>query len=301
MSQVKYKKTSIIRRLVADMLDFFLAMILFFAIYAFAIQPIFYNRTNYKELAISYYQRLEDTGLYTFDEKTMYCNIVTFEVDEDTELTAEKYYSFYDYKLVDYYTDGGKIEVFNDLKTQSNLFEEVDGNFNLKSDASVNAVRDFYVQSISKAIDEIFLSDENNLKDLNELNKYTILMSLSSAGISFIIIYFAFPLLFDKGQTIGKKAMNLRVASLNKGVGINYLAFIFRQLLIVVVGILGALFTAGLTALAFAFSPLFNKDCRSLADLASNTIVYQNVIVDENEEFVVLKQESKEKDSEENK
>lgn len=285
MEQIKLKKPSIIRRIISSFIDLFLSLILFIFLYSLIIQPLFYRYSNYKNVALSYYQGLEDTGLYTFDESNFYCTIVTFEIDPNEEVTAEDYFDYYDFKLEKYFSDNNQIELYQELKEKSKLFNE---DFTLKDNVSISLIQDFYVSSINEAVNKIYLMDEVNKDNLNKINNYTILMILSTALPTMLLMYYVFPLLFDHGQTIGKKACNLKIASYKDGSKINLVSLLCRQSFIVFIVIMPSIFIVGIPLIIVFLSEIFQKDGRSFADLLTKTVVYQNSSIETDDNYILI-------------
>ena len=285
MTQMKVKKPSGFKRALAAIVDLFLALVAFFVIYSFVVQPCYYNMTDYKKVAKDYYGALQDTGLYEFNEETFYCNIVSFETKKDEEVKPVMYYDFYDHLLENYYKNNGKLDTYVELKTNSKLFDETG---KLLDKTTNRQIQDFYVTSIQGAIDNIFLKDEVNKKNLNIIQNYSTQMLIFSVLPSFILIYMGIPLLLNNGQTLGKKLFNLRVASTKVGFKIPIGTMLLRQAIVIVVGYIASVFTMFLTPIIFLIGFLAHKEGKSLDDLLASTIVYENVQVDESDEAHTL-------------
>ena len=279
MVKMEMKKPSIWKRIIAAISDFFLAFLLFGILFVFVVQPIYNKFTDYQKTVDSYYTKMSQTGLYTYNAKTNICNIIEPEIEEGEEYSAKDYENFYESKIYDYFESNEKVDSYLDLKRESGLFNVGDTSATLKDDVSPNELRSFYIYSINSAIDDIFMKDEEVMKVANELDGYNLEMIVISALPSFVVFYFAFPLVFHGGQTLGKKMFNLKIASTETGFEVNKLTIVVRQLAVVVIGYVGAYFTYGLSLLAYILIPFFHKKGVSIDDFISNTIVYENVDV----------------------
>lgn len=293
MVKMEMKKPSIWKRILAAITDFFLAFLLFGILFVFAIQPIYNKFTDYQKTVDSYYTKMSQTGLYTYNTKTNICNIIEPKIEEGEELTSKDYVDFYESKIYEYFESNEKIDSYLDLKRQSGLFNVGDTSATLKDDINAEELKRFYIHSINYAIEDIFMKDEDIIKIANEIDNYTMEMIAISAIPSFVIFYFVFPLVFHGGQTLGKKMFNLKIASTETGFEVSKLTIIVRQFAVVVIGYIGAYFTYGLSLLAYILIPFFHKKGVSIDDFISNTIVYENVDVadlkDEEKISVVLK------------
>ena len=280
MTIAEMKKPSKGRRILSDLFDLFLALILFFCFFSFVFQPIFNNATDYKKSYDQYYSKLGSTGLYDYNKSAHTCNILEPKFDKDKKPNAEDYYSFYEFRLINFYKSAEKLTDYDEIRNNSKLFEIVDDKYVLVDGVSTEKVKSFYVSSIKTAIDDVFLKNEENAKLASKVNNYNISLLLLSFVSSFGITYLVFPLIFDGGQTVGKKIFNLKLFSTKDGFKVKKETLIIRQLIVIFVGYLLSVFTFGISALAFLITSIFQKQARSIDDFLASTIVYENVDLD---------------------
>ena len=277
MRVLEMKRPSRIRRIVADLFDLVLSLIISFLLFAFVIQPIYNTVTDYKKVYKDYYTAIEKTGLYTCNKDTYTCNIIEPKVTNGEKLTSSDYFNYYEGRVVSYYTTKEKLDDYNKIRDQSGLFINNDGTYNLKEGVNANKVRDFYITTIKDAKAKIFDKEEENIKLASKLNNYSMLMVSFSFIPPFTIFYIVLPLFMHGGQTLGKKLFNLKVCSIKEGFELSKSTILLRQALVVIVGHFISLFTFGISSLAFLITAIFQKEGRSIDDFLASTIVYENV------------------------
>ncbi len=280
MTIAEMKKPSKGRRILSDLFDLFLALILFFCFFCFVFQPIFNNATDYKKVYNQYYSKLSSTGLYDYNKAAHTCNIIELKFEKGKKPTAEDYYNFYEYRLINYYTSEKKLTDYDEIRDNSKLFEIVDEKYVLIDGVSTEKAKSFYISSIKSTIDDVFMKNEENAKLASKVNNYNISLLLLSFVSSFGIIYLVLPLFFDGGQTVGKKLFNLKLFSTKDGFKVKKETIIIRELIVIFVGYLLSVFTFGISALAFLITYIFQKQNRSIDDFLASTIVYENVDLD---------------------
>lgn len=280
MTIAEMKKPSKGRRILSDLFDLFLALILFFCFFCFVFQPIFNNATDYKKVYNQYYTKLASTSLYSYNSSSHTCNIIELKADDGKKLTAEDYYNFYEYRLINYYTSEKKLTDYDEIRDNSKLFEIVDEKYVFIDGVSTEKAKSFYISSIKTAIDDVFMKKEENAKLASKVNNYNISLLLLSFVSSFGVLYVALPLFFDGGQTVGKKLFNLKLFSTKDGFKVKKETIIIRELIVIFVGYLLSVFTFGISALAFLITYIFQKQNRSIDDFLASTIVYENVDLD---------------------
>lgn len=281
MVQMKIKKPSKARRVFASLFDFMIALILFFVMYAMVINPLFNNNTNLKTITNEYYNNLSETRLYSYSSSTSICTVVEPEFSEDKEIVAHDYVDFYDSRIKQYFEENDQKDEFDNLKDNSNYFSKVEGEWVLNENVKAEDAKDFYLNAISVATRDIFMKVEENIKLKNKIDMYSNWMLITASLPAFLIVYVGVPFLLDGGQTIGKKALNLKVASTQTGFKLKWSTLLLRQLLVVIVGYLMGIFTYFISTIAFLLTFLFTKDSKSIEDFLCNTIVYENVAIEE--------------------
>lgn len=277
MRVLEMKRPSRIRRVAADLFDLILSLIVSFLLFAFVIQPIYNTATDYKKVYKDYYTAIEKTGLYTCNKNTYTCNIIEPKATDGEKLTAIDYFNYYENRVVSYYTTKEKLDDYDNIRDQSEIFVNKDGAYNLKDGVSASKVHDFYITTIKDTKSNVFDKEEANIKMASKLNNYTMSMVSFSFIPPFAIFYIVLPLFIHGGQTLGKKLFNLKVCSIKEGFELNKSTIALRQALVVVVGHFIGLFTFGISSLAFMITSIFQKEGRSIDDFLASTIVYENV------------------------
>lgn len=276
--QMELKKPTRLRRFLSCLFDLLLALVAFFLIYAMVVQPIYNTATKYKTACNDYYIALRNTNLYSYNETNMICNIVEPDLSDKEEVTAETYYAFYNYRLIYYYETNELSEAYESQMEKSGLFVLNDsGVYVFAEKVTADQAKSFYVSSIKTAIKDIFEKDETNQKLKARVNNYDLAIFACSFIPAWALIYIAIPLVNRGGQTLGKKLMNLKVASVRDGFKVKKGVLLLRQSLVVFVGYVLGIFTFGLSALAFMIVFLIHKEGKSIDDVLCDTIVYENV------------------------
>lgn len=278
MVQMEMKKPTRLRRFLASLFDLILALIAFFLLYAMVVQPICNTATQYKQACKDYYSALRDTNLYAYDETNLICNIVEPDMSDGKEATSETYYAFYNYRLVYYYEVNDQEEAYENRMEESGLFVHNEaGVYVFDEDVSADQAKSFYIASIKAAIQDIFEKDESNQKLKARVESYDIAIFAFSFIPALLIVYLAVPLTNQGSQTLGKRLMNLKVASEKSGFKVKKGIVVLRQSLVIFVGYFLGIFTFGLSVLAFMVAFLVSKEGKSIDDFLCSTIVYENV------------------------
>lgn len=295
MTQLKIKKVSKIKRFFCDLFDLILTTIVTLVLFSLVFQPLFSNTTKYKTTYNNYYEALSQTGLYTYDKTKYTCNIYVPTFDKDKVPNAEDYYKSYESKVSSYFIGNEKEERFLELKSKSKIFNYVDGKYVLKEDATINDVSSFYVSAIKVATDEIFFANVENANLKKTLNSYYFAIISLSLVTTLLILFIGVPLLLDDGQTIGKKIFNIKVASLKTGYKVKIPTILYRQVIVIIVGYIAGTFTFLLSSLAFFVVSCVNKETKSIADILANTILYENVNPEDDDEVLLVQLQEAEK------
>lgn len=281
MVKMKMHKPHIIRRLSASIIDFLLSFLMFMILFIFVVQPLYNKFTNVQEISSSYYSALHNTGLYTYEEETKLCYINTPKFQDQHTATIDDYKNYYEHRIYEYFSSNSMIDVYNQFKIDSGLFVYDNGVYLFKNNVTVTQAKNFYTSAIGHAIDEIFLKNETNLANkalIQRYNEEIIIISLLPPAVLFYLIV---PLLFDGGQTFGKKMLNLKLASIETGFEVKKSTILLRQAVVLIIGYLMGFYTSLLSTIAFIVMPFIHKRGASIDDFLCNTIVYENIDINE--------------------
>lgn len=288
MTQLKIKKVSKVKRFFSDLFDFILAFIVTLVLFALVFQPLFNNTTKYKETYSNYYEALNQTGLYKYDATKYTCNIIIPSFGEENNPVSKDYYDFYHAKVANFYNENGKPDRFFELQSKSKVFTYVDGKYVFNENATIKEVSSFYVSAIKVATDEIFLANVENANLKKTLNNYYFAMISLSLITSVLVLFIGVPLLLDDGQTIGKKVFNIKVAFIKTGYKVKIKTMLYRQSVVIIVGYIAGTFTFFLSTIAFFVVSCINKEGKSIADILANTVLYDNVDPDDDDEVLYI-------------
>lgn len=281
MIKMKMHKPHILKRLSAAMVDFLVSFLMFVILFIFVVQPLYNKFTNIQEISSSYYSSLHNTGLYTYEDETNLCYMNTPNIEDQTKATIYDYKNYYEHRIYEYFTSNNKIDLYNQYKVDSGLFNYDNGVYIYKNNVTVTQAKEFYISAINYAIDEIFLKNEVNINHkalLERYNKEIIFISLIPPAV---IFYLLIPVLFDGGQTLGKKVFNLKLASIETGFEVKKSTILLRQAVVLTIGYLMGFYTSLLSIMAFIIMPFIHKRGASIDDFLCNTIVYENIDINE--------------------
>lgn len=281
---MKVVKCSIARRILSAMIDFLVAAVMFFVLYAFVMNPIINNTTDYKTTNSALYTKLSYTGLYDYDSYGGSIAIITPEI---TPTDSTKVYEFYDTPVSTYYTQNSALSVFNAQKEASGYFTLDGDSYVLKENVSVKNLTNFYVSSIKTAVSNYFYTNEEIVELRTKIKTYENVMVYIPLITSAVVLLGVLPVVKKNGKTVGKEIFNIKVGSYTSGTILSYKQKLIRQLVVVLPICLVALF-ALLTSLStvvilalflglgiiFLVPTIATKKNRSIDDLASKTFLY---------------------------
>lgn len=271
--KVFIKKASKGKRIVAALADVFIGLIAFFLIQVFIAQPLVSSTTDYDKYYESYYETLVDSSLFRKNNTTGAYEIIAPSFEEDYNVLASDYYDYYENKVSSFFSEANKSERYEELKENSSVFELINENYVLKENVSSSETLDFYYNAISVAKSEIIDVTDENKSLIQNINFYNQLMVYSSASISVLIFYIVLPLVFEGGQTIGKRMFNLKLVSKKTGFDLKKTDILLRQLFVGVVCILGGFFVSFIIPIIFIVTLFFTKNNQSIDDFLVSTIV----------------------------
>lgn len=262
------------KRIFSSIIDLLISLFIFFLSFIFIIQPIFNSCTDMKKTQDEYFTNLTSTNLYTYNKKTYYCSIV--ELDEKNfknGITSNDYYSFYEWRLINYYGNIDQLNVYKEMKLDSSLFiVDEEDNVILKEETNSEDVKKFYLSSIVKTRQNYFDKDETNISLYNKISRYNFLMLFLSSIISLCLIYILIPLCFE-GRTLGKLMFSLDIVTIDDK-KIKYSTLTFRQLCNILCVYLGIL-TFGASLIICLIYEIVDKKNQSLFDMLFKTKVIE--------------------------
>lgn len=289
--------------LLLDLVIMYLVMNLFW----YAVHPIIDAVYDYSAAVTANTRDLKKSYLVTLDTPLLpdFTNIETVKITENkvpTEKMAEATYHFYLIFLnseitnpAEKITDDWYIENILLIGTENTIFERIppvepSGKKNLNTDSSDAVNYDpFIVDGLKYKDDAKYNSPEainafnskiyaqavnlfNNrplMDKINEVNmiENTILLVLSSS-----VVFLAIPLFLKHGQTLGKKALKLGVAT-TYGYHVGGLTLLVRFLSFLVINLLSNLFIPIVFPFVSLTVMVFNKHGKSVHDLIARTRV----------------------------
>lgn len=243
------------KRFGAFLLDIFTIILLFSLLYS-GFAQIFIRTKAFKEATEKMNEILVDSNLYVYDEEDH--NLVHVVKEEDYDVAIEKYY-------VDYLNDK---EAYDLLMEESNLFNNVDGDYIKKESVMDNEVLNFYKEVIGNAIINIKQNDEYKFCYAVNMN-YVFYNLFLSFILSFMLFIGLIPCIMKRRTTIGQRVMNLAVVNMENDKFITKTQSLFKCFIILIVEV-GLSFVAfGVPFIVSLLFIIFRKDNCSYHDLLS--------------------------------
>ena len=172
---IQYKKTSLLRRGAAFLLDIIVVFLCFVFINAIATNPILKAFTDYDEVTAEYDQELLDTHLYYKDNNES----VVLIVDE------------YDKNLTYFFNSIGEIDTYNKMKEDSGYFEYniETSTWDKKSESLDSDVKSFYLSTLKIARDNYILNRDSIKEKQLILNGYGSIIFIVNSTAGFLIAF----------------------------------------------------------------------------------------------------------------
>jgi hypothetical protein len=281
---MKVVKCSTARRILSAMVDFLVASLMFFVLYAFVMNPIVINTTDYKSTNTKLYAKLSYTGLYDYDSTTGSIAIIT---PDTTPTKTSEVYAFYESPVSTYYIQNDAISVYEAQKEASGYFTIDGDSYVLNDDVSINNLTNFYISSIKTAVNNYFYTQEDIIALRATIKTYDNIMIYVPLLTSVVILCGIFPICRKKGETIGKVLFNVKVGSYISGQYPKVLQKIVRQLVIILplslISLISILMSLSTLIVMFLFiivgilhliPIIVSKKNHSFDDIISKTFVY---------------------------
>ncbi|MBQ9731109.1 MAG: RDD family protein [Bacilli bacterium] len=245
------------KRIFALFTDLVLTIMLSLCLQTLVCMPIAMNTTNYNEAVFEYYEMKLDSHL--------------FEVHKDSD-SLSLITSNYDYHLNKFYGDYiGDIDIYNQDKLESGLFEMKEGNVVIKESSSNAELNDFYLESLEKA-ERKFYDNDLIIKYTQTITLVSWLTIMISSVISITIFFLLFPLFLKNGSTLGKMVFGLGLTN-KKGYSVKKIQIVIRFLVFLLFEFILSIFMFGLPLLVSFTMTVFSKKGVSLHDYFALTIV----------------------------
>ncbi len=252
-------RASVLKRIGAFFIDFFIFIVLLGLAFGFIFGPIFDSTDRVKNLKQDYYNVVIESGIY--QGKSF--NDLSF-INED-----------YDHKITLFYEKYDKIETYNELKSKqfSNYFA-YDENTNTYSEAkSEEEMTVAYQQILSTYCTKVLYGNDSDFKKIyDDIILFQLIELVLAFSLSGLICYIIFPLVFKNGQTIAKKILRLQVVSLKGDYHCTWPKIVLRSLVFILFELL---FVAvyGFSFIISSILAIFTKNNQSLHDLIASTTV----------------------------
>ena len=252
-------RVSILKRIGAFLIDFFIFLVLMGLAFGFIFGPIIDSTDRVKSIREDYYNAAMESGIYQGDN---FSNLSYIDKDYDQKITL--FYEKYD-----------KIETYNKLKSgRFSDYFDYDETTNTFSEAkNEEAMTIAYQQILSSYCSKILYDNDTEFRKLSDnLSTFNLIEVLLSISLSGLICYIIFPLIFKNGQTIAKKIIRLQVVSLKGDYQCTWPKIVLRSLVFILFELLFVLF-GGFTVIISLILAIFTKNNQSLHDLISSTTV----------------------------
>lgn len=265
----RYVNATLSRRFGAFLLDAFSVVFLATLLYSLFAQVIV-RMEAFSEANKIMNEILVESHLYKYSE----------DEPNEVELVSEKYYAVVIEKYyIEYKNDE---ETYHSKMMESNLFNNVDGEYVKKAEVSDSAISEFYKNFILE-IDKEVKADENY--------RYCYVIGMNfvfyNIFISCILSYFTLiilvPSIFKRRCTLGQRAMNLALVHSETYELATRTQLIFRAFIILLIEIVISLFSYGIPAIISIGFIILTKDKVSFHDKLSATklIDYHYVEIDD--------------------
>ena len=256
---VQFKKTSLLRRACALILDLIVALLCIVVVNSLIVNPIICAVSDYDEIYESYDNELLDSHLYSKDENGFIQIIVS---DFDTNLTL-------------FFESIGELDTYCEMKENSGYFEynEDTNTWDKKLDALDSDVKKFYLNALLVAKnDYLFARDSIKEKEFL-LNGYNTLMTIIDVFAAISITFLLIPMISKDGSTIGMKPFYYQVVNKDNGVYASKMQVLVRYLVILAAYLLTSLYTLGLPLIISGLMTVFSDKKVSLVDFLTSTYV----------------------------
>ena len=283
---IQYKKTSLLRRGAAFLLDIIVVFLCFVFINAIATNPILKAFTDYDEVTAEYDQELLDTHLYYKDNNES----VVLIVDE------------YDKNLTYFFNSIGEIDTYNKMKEDSGYFEYniETSTWDKKSESLDSDVKSFYLNTLKIARDNYILNRDSIKEKQLILNGYGSIIFIVNSTAGFLIAFLLVPMLSKDGSTLGMKPFYLGVVSNADGGYATKMQVFMRFLIVFAIYFMASLYTFGLPLIASGIIMVFTDKKLSICDLlCSNYVIDMGPLEDkipENEQILIVYDDGKEEE-----
>ncbi len=259
-----YKKTKLLRRVAAVLLDAIIAFVTFIVIHSFIAEPIVKNTTNYNDMMSEYIDIYETSYIFKYDGNSIQ------RIGENFDYNFSKFYEKYD-----------SLENYENKKKDSGLFklDESSKKYSIEI-GTADQMYKFYDEQFNEAY-TIFIKNPRLLFLYSEINKIKIISLLIPVIVSLIIVFLLIPLILKNGQTIGKKAMHIKIIS-KKGDGVvTNIQTIFRFFIDLIVMMLLSVLIYGLPLIVNLAMIILMKNRDSIEDILCSTLCIDNALFED--------------------
>lgn len=202
-----------LKRLIADVIDFILIMILFLLFHFCVVTPISNQYFHLNEKNQTYTQLLEDSFLYQKNEKNQWVEINNF-VKIDHQETIENYLA----SIQNFYTSNHQaiqenkwIEI-EELLLKNENFKQDEQQICLKEEADlmnvVETLNPIYEQAL-----QYFQQTQEYVKIYHDISNQIMINFFISMFLSFFILTAIVPISRKDGVTIGKRIQQLQMVT----------------------------------------------------------------------------------------
>ncbi len=286
--------STVVKRLAALLVDFFLIGIVFLILQSFIVPLAADGIANVNQVAFDYQERLCESGLYVMaNDKTT--QIISIFSEEDKKNKSEEYFATIDTGIASFYSnesfyvehkDFGMAK-YNERKLASELFMLENDKYVTTEKATFTTLEKFYLEEYDQALK--FLSIDNECLTLSrKITVATVVEVLVSLTIPFLIFYLILPLCLKNGATLGKKLMGVGVASRRDGFAPKKSQILIRFLVFYIFEFILSIFTLGIPLFVTFTMMFFSKEKICIHDYLAATICVdtkQCLIFKNEEEF----------------
>lgn len=249
------------RRAIASIIDFIIAIILFFgSTLLFNVCFVNNNQTYQNNIKILT-TTLEETELFIYKDG----NLVSREDKLD-------YYITEFYKDHDYYDFVDKYTSYVEAKAKSDLFEEID-NQTYEKEGKEKELSIFYARELEKVQASIYNSDKAYREALDYNHTVISIGGFVTVIVSSLIVYLVVPLILKNGQTVGLKIVKLKMVSLDNKKASFWQLCIHAWATTFIILLAWKFYFLSILINIIVF--LVNKEHRSISDFAAVTLCLQ--------------------------
>lgn len=266
-------KPSIVRRIIAALIDLFFLGLLFLMLNEYVITPIFKNTTSMIENIQLYRDSLVQTNLYTRDSS----NGIPYKItDLKSSLTENEYIEKLDNSLVSFYqlynNENINIANYNQSKGDSNYFNYENDTYTKIDVVSNETIITFYEDEYEKAINLMNKYDDNIINLAYKVNRYNVITISISLFVSITLLYLVIPLIFKDGETLGKKLMGIGIVNLKNGFRIKLSQKIIRFLSFLIFEVILSILLLAIPLIISISMMFFSKNNMALHDQLAATL-----------------------------